>query len=82
MTKGLDWLLPCPFCGCSGDVTSGIRGSVFVFYITCISCGANGEKFDGKFESEVKQKAFDAWNKRYEPETEKMAYNESKKFAW
>lgn len=59
-----DELLPCPFCGGDAMLTGGARGSANVFYVSCNSCNAIGEKFGSKFEDEVKQQARDAWNKR------------------
>ena len=49
MSKEIE-LKSCPFCGSKASLTGGVRGSANVFYVSCDSCNAIGEKFGSKFE--------------------------------
>ena len=52
-------LEPCPFCGDEAEVNEDEHD----IYVSCNLCSARGEWFNW-FESESKEKAIKAWNKR------------------
>ena len=59
-----DQLKPCPFCGGSAQVTIGHSCSMYaISYITCVECGATGEKFANRSEYE-NSASIKAWNNR------------------
>lgn len=60
-------LLPCPFCGSTPQLGCERGYSEEIWSVSCIGepacCGAKGPYF-GSYESEYKEKAAAAWNKR------------------
>ena len=57
-----DKLLPCPFCGASGDSFVSVNKSYDNYYVKCFECGARS----GVCETE--EDAFCVWNTREEAE--------------
>ena len=51
-------LLPCPFCGASGDSFVSVNKSYDNYFVKCFECGAKS----GVCEDE--ETAVDAWNRR------------------
>jgi Lar family restriction alleviation protein len=55
-------LLPCPFCGGEGIVVKTERCGR---YIVCWDCGGRTEEFETDYAGSARDKAVDAWNRRY-----------------
>lgn len=65
-------LKPCPFCG--GEAVC-VKGFVGVNVFKCKKCGAI-VSFNNDYYNTHKDKAFKAWNRRYEPPNEPLTLDE------